>query len=237
MDIERLKVDADYWVQLGAPEDATHYSPEKEGFDPCWMKFDGTWRAKYTGTPKDSWGFDDPDDNPARYIPRPTKNDKLMNDNCLAAKIGEVGNMIHNLGCENQNNEDLSDELGMLASALWDLSKHASKEPIETEWVDGLPPVGWEFEFSYNGVSWEERVMLFNDGITCLMAHRKYPANRWHYKSDDPDIRCRPIQTPEQRQREELVDLIENRSDWGHSQQMVNELADAILSKYNVTEK
>lgn len=80
------------------------------------------------------------------------------------------------------------------------------EEPAAPEWNgEGLPPVGCEFEFSYNGCSWEERVMLFNDGITCLMAHRKYPANRWHYKSDDPDVQCRPLRTKEQRDREEVV--------------------------------
>ena len=62
-----------------------------------------------------------------------------------------------------------------------------------------FPPVGAQFEFSYNGSSWDERVMLFNDGITCLMAHRKYPANRWHYKCDDSEMRFRPLQTERER--------------------------------------
>lgn len=75
IDIERLKVDADYWSLCGAPEDATHYSPKEVGFDPCWMKFDGQWRAKYTGSTSGNWGFDDPDDDPRRYIPRPIKQE------------------------------------------------------------------------------------------------------------------------------------------------------------------
>jgi len=100
--------------------------------------------------------------------------------------------------------------------------------PAKTEWVDGLPNVG------------------------DLVRHPRY-ANpcelKWLGKANcviESDFGdeyfaafedLEPLQTPEQRQREELVDLIENRSDWGHSQQMVNELADAILSKYNLTEK
>ena len=47
--------------------------------------------------------------------------------------------------------------------------------------------------------------MLFNDGITCLMAHRKYPANRWHYKCDDSEMRFRPLQTERERWLEKAV--------------------------------
>lgn len=70
--------------------------------------------------------------------------------------------------------------------------------PDGSEWKDGMPPVGAEFEFSTNGTNWEERTMLFNDGITCLMANKKFPANRWHTKCCDPDVMLRPIRTPEQ---------------------------------------
>ena len=62
-----------------------------------------------------------------------------------------------------------------------------------------FPPVGAEFEFSINGSSWDERVMLFNDGITCMMASRKHPSCRWHYKCDNPDMRFRPLQTERER--------------------------------------
>ena len=53
-----------------------------------------------------------------------------MEDNCPAARIGELGNQAHNLGCEYQNDEELSGELGKFASALWDLAK---KAPIRTQ--------------------------------------------------------------------------------------------------------
>ena len=53
-----------------------------------------------------------------------------MEDNCPAARIGELGNQAHNLGCEYQNDEELSGELGKFASSLWDLAK---KAPIRTQ--------------------------------------------------------------------------------------------------------
>ena len=74
----------------------------------------------------------------------------------------------------------------------------------DSQW---LPQVGEEFEFSCNGVSWEERVMLFNDGITCMMAHKEHPASRWHYKSDDPYMQFRPIKT----ERERFIDIMSKR--------------------------
>ena len=53
-----------------------------------------------------------------------------MDDNCPAARIGELGNQVHNLGCDYQNDEDLSDKLGRLAIMLWDLAKVAGENPM-----------------------------------------------------------------------------------------------------------
>lgn len=92
-----------------------------------------------------------------------------------------------------------------------DLWATVDKKPAAPEW-DGegaRPTVNTAFEFSANGEFWEERVMLFDDGITCLMAHRKYPANRWHYKCNDPGWDCRPIRTQAERDREALAVLLE----------------------------
>ncbi len=88
------------------------------------------------------------------------------------------------------------------------------------EWWEGAgtPSAGEEFEFSANGSSWEERVMLFNDGFTCLMAHRKYPANRWHYKCDDPALRFRPIRSEEDRAVEGMVPCIQDAANGVYSQ-------------------
>jgi len=46
-----------------------------------------------------------------------------MEDECPAARIGSLGNQVHNLGCEYQNDEEISDELGKIASALWELAR------------------------------------------------------------------------------------------------------------------
>ena len=46
-----------------------------------------------------------------------------MDDNCPAARIGELGNQVHSLGCDYQNDEDLSDKLGKVAVMLWDLAE------------------------------------------------------------------------------------------------------------------
>ena len=46
----------------------------------------------------------------------------------LAREIGDIGNQIHNLGCEHQNDEELSARLGTIASALWSLSRQACSQ-------------------------------------------------------------------------------------------------------------
>ena len=56
-----------------------------------------------------------------------------MDDNCPAARIGELGNQAHNLGCDYQNNEDLSDELSKVAIMLWDLAKKSETRAQATD--------------------------------------------------------------------------------------------------------
>ena len=73
----------------------------------------------------------------------------------------------------------------------------------------GLPPVGDEFEWSLNGACYEEGVMLFNDGVTMLIAHRKYPANRRHLKTCDPALRFRPLKSEAERKLDEALDEME----------------------------
>ena len=74
--------------------------------------------ADYWAAVAPEWGTD-------RYTPCPVEPapSNPMNDNCPAARIGEIGNQVHNLGCDYQNDEDLSDELGQVAVTLWDLAK------------------------------------------------------------------------------------------------------------------
>ena len=46
----------------------------------------------------------------------------LLDETSIRAKIGEIGNQIHNLACEHQNDDALSEHLGELRSQLWALA-------------------------------------------------------------------------------------------------------------------
>lgn len=52
---------------------------------------------------------------------------EVLDDASIQAKVSEIGNQIHNLGCEYQNNEDLSDRLKEIRDQLWDISKNCTK--------------------------------------------------------------------------------------------------------------
>ena len=52
-----------------------------------------------------------------------------MDDTSLAAQVGEIGNQIHNLACDHQNDEDLAERLGELRSQLWALAQTAPATP------------------------------------------------------------------------------------------------------------
>lgn len=54
---------------------------------------------------------------------------EVMHEDAPAAIIGEIGNQIHNLGCELQNDEDVSLRLSDLACRLWDAAKLFPTEP------------------------------------------------------------------------------------------------------------
>lgn len=54
---------------------------------------------------------------------------EVMHEDAPAAIIGEIGNQIHNLGCELQNDEDASLRLSDLACRLWDAAKLFPTEP------------------------------------------------------------------------------------------------------------
>ena len=74
-----------------------------------------------------------------------------MDDNCPAARIGELGNQVHNLGCDYQNDEDLSDELGQVAVTLWDLAKKAAiRTQAQRERDDLLTSIIEDYRKSFN---------------------------------------------------------------------------------------
>ena len=68
---------------------------------------------------------------------------EITDDDSLAREIGEIGNQVHNLGCEHQNDEELSDQLGAIASSLWGLAgrdpaKGHQSQPVPEGWVDEM---------------------------------------------------------------------------------------------------
>lgn len=138
IDIERLKVDADYWDEV-APEGATHYcQATEEQFAAWWVNPDGeigmmdATLVDKDGTWRESLFFDEY--TQARAIPRPAKRSRewdvnggstpcsLVDDHPIR-RIGELGNQVHNLGCEWQADENISDALGEIALKLWEVEK------------------------------------------------------------------------------------------------------------------
>ena len=63
--------------------------------------------------------------------------DGILDDSSLRSQVGELGNQIHNLGCEYQGDERLAERLGELRSIAWGLARVASAAP-QAKAVDGL---------------------------------------------------------------------------------------------------
>jgi len=108
-----------------------------------------------------------------------------------------------------------------------------SSRPTKPEWVDGLPPEGTECEalFMHGATTkWRkcEVLRLSDNGRECAVYVPELNRLGW----------CntfRPIQTPEQRQQEELQKLVWDK--WGFG---AHQVADAILQwmkDNNLTEK
>ena len=59
----------------------------------------------------------------------PDSCEKLESEPCMlpddhpVRRMGDLGNQVHNLGCELQNDEGISDELGEISLRLWDLER------------------------------------------------------------------------------------------------------------------
>jgi hypothetical protein len=51
----------------------------------------------------------------------------LIRDDSLQSLIGGIGNELHNLSCEHQNNDHLRSRLGELSSRAWELSSRAGQ--------------------------------------------------------------------------------------------------------------
>ncbi|WP_411839215.1 hypothetical protein [Paracoccus sp. ME4] len=65
-------------------------------------------------------------------------------DDCICARIGELGNQIHNLGCEYQNDEKLSDRLAELRKEAWSITRAAAlSQPAPTPQPAVQMPRAW----------------------------------------------------------------------------------------------
>jgi hypothetical protein len=136
---------------------------------------------------------------------------QIMSDDCLSAKIGEIGNQIHNLGCEHQNDEDLSDRLSTLSIALWDLAKHAPTVPAEPDWNgEGLPPADIECEvFDHE----EKQYSRCKTLSAATMSGERACATiepKGHFGRLIWGVNFRPIRTKEQQERESAITKARN---------------------------
>jgi len=111
-----------------------------------------------------------------------------------------------------------------------DCTKTERSKGDSTEWVDGLPEVGRECEVHMHGDQWSKARVVGHDeegGIpaaVCRVLDSYYAFSR----------KCiRPLRTEAEKQREELIKVISASVEDGFN----CDIADAILSKYNLTEK
>lgn len=114
--------------------------------------------------------------------------------------------------------------------------------PTSPEWVNGLPPVGCECEINPHGEWFKATVHGYGKN--------KFLAEISPFQKDsDGDVingehaywtestKFRPIRTPEEKQREELAGLVYSALDKNIYMEDCEAVIEAILSKYNLTEK
>lgn len=105
------------------------------------------------------------------------------------------------------------------------------------EWDgEGLPPEGVRVEVSYtpDDERWwpaGQVIAYHGDWVVFEREGKNRPLIRPY-----DCVRFRPTRTPEQRQRDELIKIIKEADEMAYSFRP-DDLADAILSKYNLTEK
>jgi hypothetical protein len=221
IDLERLAVDADYWDEV-APEGATHFMySEKfvkwvDGVEWAFYAFsDRVWKEAFC-----DWSLQDYINRGDGCVLAKPDAPELMPDNCLAARIGEIGNQAHNLACDYQNDENLSEKISKIASGLWDLAKKATIEPaaskphptdtqptdsgaqISAEWENGIPPGGWHGECTWgNKENSHECVIL--PGLK--IAINFYTSWSVDQISQLEGVEFRPIRSQAEREREPVI--------------------------------
>jgi hypothetical protein len=131
---------------------------------------------------------------------------QIISDDCLRAKIGEIGNQLYNFGCEHQNDKDLSDRLLTLSTALWDLAKHVPTEPAEPDWNgEDMPPAYIECEvFDYEKKQYSRCKTLsaatMNGERACATIKQKGHFGRLIW-----GVKFRPIRIKEQKECENVI--------------------------------
>ena len=109
--------------------------------------------------------------------------------------------------------------------------------PTKPEWVDGLPPVGEECGMTLSGRMYTRvQITYMGDGVFCY----RNLENSMEYTGALRDAHFAPIRTEAEKQREELandISIAAVKADTVLDLHESDTIADAILSKYNLTEK
>ena len=78
-----------------------------------------------------------------------------LSSDSLQHQVREIGDMLHNLSCEHQNNEPLSTRLGELAVQAWNIAKEQSD--VEQDLTLALEMLAeWAAAVRYNGAGWDD---------------------------------------------------------------------------------
>lgn len=77
------------------------------------------WRNRHKAEPENQYNLH----------PQPAGEAVPVEDGSLQARIGEIGNQVHNIACEHQDNEALADRLGDLRGELWEIAKEVAHPP------------------------------------------------------------------------------------------------------------
>lgn len=80
---------------------------------------------------QEGWRLRDWSDDSWQWEPTPQPVGKAVpvGDGSLQARIGEIGNQVHNIACEHQADEALAERLGTLRGELWRLAQEVAHPP------------------------------------------------------------------------------------------------------------
>lgn len=119
------------------------------------------------------------------------------------------------------------------------------KKAHDGEWQDGLPPVGVEREFIHPGITsegWQIGTIkaYFDDRVAIKSNPSIWPACGYAVILIDEELKFRSLKPKHERQREELKAFLSESvcsSNGMNKRQIMGDLTDAILSKYNLEPK